>query len=149
MPTTKNLGLVNVLEGENFDIDVYNGNNDKVDAFAGTVPKKKTLFSNANGTSNTIALNDSAANYDYVLISWVDNDGFYHADTPCINGKKAQLSTVYVRPTVPAYAKSAVVNVSGTSISFESNFQMQLPPGEINSNVIPVKITKVVGVKGF
>lgn len=149
MPTTKNLGLVNVLEGESFDIDVYNGNNDKVDAFAGTVPKKKTLYANANGTSNTIALNDSAANYDYVLISWVDNDGFYHADTPCINGKKAQLSTIYVRQEVPAYAKSAVVNVSGTSISFESNFQMQLPPGTINSNIIPVNITKVVGVKGF
>lgn len=149
MATTKNLGLVNVLEGENFDIDVYNGNNDKVDAFAGTVPKKKTLFENANGTSSTIALNDSAANYDYVLISWKDNDGWYHADAPCINGKKAQLSTVYVRPTAPAYAKSAVVNVAGTSISFESNFQMELPQGTVNSGIIPVKITKVVGVKGF
>lgn len=149
MATTKNLRLVNVLEGENFDIDVYNGNNDKVDAFAGTVPKKKTLFENANGTSSTIALNDSAANYDYVLISWKDNDGYNHSDIPCVNGKKALLSTVYVRPTAPAYAKSAVVNVAGTSISFESNFQMELPSGTVNSGVIPVKITKVVGVKGF
>lgn len=149
MPTTPNLGLVNVLEGENFDIDVYNGNNDKVDAFAGTMPKKTTLFENANGTSSTIALNDSAANYDSVLISWIDNDGYNHSDIPCVNGKKALLSTVYIRAAQDGYMKSAVINVSGTSVSFESNLQMVVPAGTITSGVIPVKITKVVGVKGF
>lgn len=149
MPTTKNLGLVNVSEGENFDIDIYNGNNDKVDVFAGKQPKKSVLFVNANGTSSTIALNNSAANYDYVLISWVDNDGFYHADTPCINGKKALLSTILVASgRSEAYAKSAVVNVSGTSINFEGNSEMKFPSGVITGNV-PIKIIKVTGVKGF
>lgn len=149
MATTPNLGLSQITEDENFDIDTYNDDNLKVDAFAGTIPTKRTLYSNANGSSSTIALNDSAANYDYVLISWVDNDGFYHADIPCVNDKKALLSTVYVRGAQDGYMKSAVINVSGTSVSFESNRQMVIPEATITSSIIPVKITKVVGVKGF
>ena len=149
MATTPNLGLVNVLEDENFDIDVYNGNNDKVDVFAGTIPTKRTLYSNENGSSSTIALNDSAANYNSVLISWIDNDGYNHADVPCVNGKQALLSTSYVVADSTGYIKSAVIGVSGTSITFESNKEMKLPAGTITGSIIPVKITKVVGVKGF
>lgn len=149
MATTPKLGLSQLTEDENFDIDTYNADNLKVDEFAGTVPTKRTLYSNANGSSSTIALNDSAANYDSVLISWIDNDGYNHSDIPCVNGKKALLSTVYIRAAQDGYMKSAVINVSGTSVSFESNRQMVVPAGTITSGVIPVKITKVVGVKGF
>lgn len=146
MPTTKNLGLVNVLEGENFDIDVYNGNNDKVDAFAGTVPKKKTLFSNANGTSKTIALNDSAANYSYVEITYTDNENIATSSVYASNGKTAQLSTMTPLSTVIGF-KIANVSVSGTTISFVNNKEIQLPSGTGISN--PIRITKVIGVKGF
>lgn len=149
MPTTQNLGLVNVLQSENFNIDVYNSNNDKVDAFAGRQPKKTTLFENANGTSSTIALNDSAANYNSILISWIDNNGFYHADVPCVNGKQALLSTSYVGDASIGNIKSAIISVSGTSITFSRNKEMQLPSGIISPGVTPVKITRVVGVKGF
>ena len=149
MATTPNLGLSQLTEDENFDIDTYNGDNLKVDAFAGTIPTKTTLYSNANGSSSTIALSDSAANYDSVLISWIDNDGFYHADIPCVNGKKALLSGGYILTEKYGFLKSAVIDVSGTSISFDSNREMVLPAGTISSGMTPVKITKVVGVKGF
>ena len=71
MPTTQNLGLVNVLESENFDIDVYNGNNDKVDSFAGAIEKDYVLFKNANGATGTVALSDSAANYNEIKIKLI------------------------------------------------------------------------------
>lgn len=146
MPTTKNLGLVNVLESENFDIDVYNGNNDKVDAFAGTMPKKTTLFENANGTSSTIALNDSAANYNSVLISWIDNDNNTQPDVVAVNGKTTNINAVDVKADGTTYIKSAIASVNGTTITFMSNRESH--NGVISgSNVI--KITKVVGVKGF
>lgn len=149
MTTTPNLGLSQLTEDEEFDIYTYNADNLKVDTFAGTIPTKRTLYSNANGSGSTIALSDSAANYDSVLISWIDNDGYNHSDIPCVNGKKALLSTAYILAAQNGFMKSAVINVSGTSVSFESNREMLLPAGTISSGVTPVKITKVVGVKGF
>lgn len=147
MPTTPNLGLVNVLEGENFDIDVYNGNNDKVDTFAGTIPQKSVLFENANGTNSTVALNDSSANYSYVEITYTDNENLATSSVSAKNGEKAQLSTFHAFSGNKLGAKIADVLVSGTTISFVSNTEVQVPSGTGLNN--PIKITKVVGVKGF
>lgn len=152
MPTTKNLGLVNVLESENFDIDVYNGNNDKVDAFSATIPKKTTLFENANGTSSTIALNDSAANYDSILIDWMDNDKNVYYGWGCKNGSKTRLNSCANGESSSVF-RSAIIKVSGTSITFSENRMYLVSEAGFSHNpapgVIPIKITKVVGVKGF
>ncbi|AXH71803.1 hypothetical protein HOT76_gp26 [Eggerthella phage PMBT5] len=152
MPTTPNLGLVNVLEGENFDIDVYNGNNDKVDAFSVTIPKKTTLFENANGTSSTIALNDSAANYDSILIDWMDNDSNVYYGWGCKNGSKTRLNSC-ANGESSAVFRSAIIKVSGTSITFSENRMSLVSEAGYSRNpspsTIPVKITKVIGVKGF
>lgn len=119
MPTTTNLGLVNVLEGENFDIDVYNGNNDKVDAFAGRQPKKTTLYENANGTSGTIALRDTLANYNYIIID------FSSAKTSSNSGKQKKASMILNEPngktcslTIWHRASAAIAQAFSTEFSF-------------------------------
>lgn len=146
MATTPNLGLSQLTEDENFDIDTYNGDNLKVDTFAGTIPTKRTLYSNENGSSSTIALNDSAANYNSVLISWIDNDNNTQPDIVAVNGKTTNINAVDVKADGITYIKSAIASVNGTAITFVSNRESY--NGVISgSNVI--KITKVVGVKGF
>ena len=149
MPTTPNLGLVNVLEDENFDIDVYNGNNDKVDAFAGRQPKKTTLFENANGSNSTIALNDSAANYNYIEVTFLTDEGTTQLENAS-NGKKVSVTQqLLIGKTI--VTKIALINISGTSISWESNTQTYQTTStfDIDDVIKAYLITKVVGVKGF
>lgn len=149
MPTTPNLGLVNVLESENFDIDVINGNNDKVDEFAGSQPKKTTLFENANGSNSTIALNDSAANYNYIEVTFLTDEGTTQLENAS-NGKKVSISQQLLTGTT-IITKIALINISGTSISWSSNLQTYQTTSAFNIDKVtkPYLITKVVGVKGF
>lgn len=152
MATTPNLGLSQLTEDENFDIDTYNGDNLKVDTFAGTIPTKRTLYANANGTSSTIALNDSAANYDSILVDWVDNDGNTYYGWGCKNGASTRLNSC-VNGTNSSVFRSATISVSGTSISFSNNKISWVTESGYATNPLPgeaaIKVTKVVGVKGF
>jgi len=146
MATTPNLGLSQLTEDENFDIDTYNGDNLKVDTFAGTIPKEKTLYSNANGSSNTIALNDSAANYTKISIEYTDNANVATSIVTSRNGQKTQLLTVTDLSNNNFGFKLANVTPSGTSITWDTNKEIQLPSGTIGIEN-PIKITKVVGIK--
>lgn len=154
MPTTPNLGLVNVLEGENFDIDVYNGNNDKVDAFAGTMPKKTTLFENANGTSSTIALNDSLANYSYIIIDFLSNptykgySGRQKKSSILLNdpnGKVCSLTIWHRGSASIAQVFSTEFNFTGTSVTnidhWFGNFGSSIEVSELEG----ILITKIDG----
>jgi hypothetical protein len=156
MPTTPKLGLVNVLEGENFDIDVYNGNNDKVDAFAGRQPKKTTLYANANGTSGTIALNDTLSNYSYIIVDFSgatgtssysgrQKNGSMLLNDP--NGKTCSL-TIWHRPTAStAQVFSTEFSFSGTSVTnvdhWFGNFGSVTEVSPFNG----ILITKIDGYK--
>lgn len=146
MATTPNLGLSQLTEDEIFDIDTYNGDNLKVDTFAGTIPKEKTLYSNANGSSNTIALNDSAANYTKISIEYTDNENVATSIVTSRNGQNTQLLTVTDLSNNNFGFKLANVMPSGTSITWDVNKEIQLPSGTIGM-AKPIKITKVIGIK--
>jgi len=149
MATTPKLGLSQLTEDENFDIGTYNADNLKVDTFAGTIPTKRTLYSNANGSNSTIALNDSAANYNYIEVTFLTDEGTTQLENAS-NGKKVSVTQQLLIGTT-IVTKIALINISGTSISWSSNLQTYQTTSAFNIDKVTKAylITKVVGVKGF
>ena len=152
MPTTPNLGLVNVLEGENFDIDVYNGNNDKVDEFSGTIEKDYILFKNANGATGTVALSESAANYNEIKIKLLYNDGvsnYVKQEAGLYNGDRTMFSFVLASGGPSISIASGKLTISGTSVTIYATNKGTISDasGNLTVDATTIKITDVVGVK--
>lgn len=107
----------------------------------------QVLYSSANGTAGTVTLSDSAENYTYIEI-------FYRSsgDNACgsvkvfnPNGKLVHLGTIHYIADYD-YAKFALVNVSGSMITFSQNYQIILKSnGSIYSAENAIFITRVVG----
>lgn len=108
------------------------------------------LYYNASGTQSTIQLNDSSANYSYLEIYYMNDDD----KTSCVkidnpNGKSVELSMVAYWSGL-MYLRTAVVSISGTSITWNSNYTGWATVGAngtttYNNNLI--YITKIVGYK--
>ena len=86
----------------------------------------QVLYNNASGTAGTVTLSDSAENYTYLEI-------FYRSsgDNACgsvkvfnPNGKLVHLGTIHYIADYD-YAKFALVNVSGSMITFNQNYQIK------------------------
>lgn len=107
----------------------------------------KVLYNSANGTAETVTLSDSAENYTYLEI-------FYRSsgDNACgsvkvfnPNGKLVHLGTIHYIADFD-YAKFALVNVSGSMITFSQNYQITLKNnGSTYSAENAIFITRVVG----
>lgn len=107
----------------------------------------KVLYNNASGTAGTVTLSDSAENYTYLEI-------FYRSsgDNACgsvkvfnPNGKLVHLGTIHYIADYD-YAKFALVNVSGSMITFNQNYQIILKSnGSVYSAENAIYITRVVG----
>lgn len=107
----------------------------------------KVLYNNASGTAGTVTLSDSAENYTYLEI-------FYRSsgDNACgsvkvfnPNGKLVHLGTIHYIADYD-YAKFALVNVSGSMITFSQNYQIILKNnGSEYSAENAIYITRVVG----
>lgn len=107
----------------------------------------KVLYNNASGTAGTVTLSDSAENYTYLEI-------FYRSsgDNACgsvkvfnPNGKLVHLGTIHYIADYD-YAKFALVNVSGSMITFRQNYQITLKSnGSSYSSENAIYITRVVG----
>lgn len=107
----------------------------------------KVLYNSANGTAETVTLSDSADNYTYLEI-------FYRSsgDNACCsvkvfspNGKLVHLGTIHYIADYD-YAKFALVNVSGSMITFSQNYQIILKSnGSTYSAENAIFITRVVG----
>lgn len=107
----------------------------------------KVLYNNANGTAGTVTLSDSAENYTYLEIfyrSSGDNAcGSVKVFSP--NGKLVHLGTIHYIADYD-YAKFALVNVSGSMITFNQNYQITLKNnGSVYSAENAIYITRVVG----
>lgn len=107
----------------------------------------QVLYNNANGTAGTVTLSDSVENYTYVEIfyrSSGDNAcGSVKVFSP--NGKLVHLGTIHYIADYD-YAKFALVNVSGSMITFSQNYQITLKNnGSIYSAENAIYITRVVG----
>lgn len=107
----------------------------------------QVLYSSAKGTAGTVTLSDSVENYTYLEI-------FYRSsgDNACSsvkvfspNGKLVHLGTVHYIADYD-YAKFALVNVSGSMITFSQNYQITLKSnGSVYSAENAIFITRVVG----
>lgn len=105
------------------------------------------LYNNASGTAGTVTLSDSAENYAYLEIfyrSSGDNAcGSVKVFSP--NGKLVHLGTIHYVADYD-YAKFALVNVSGSMITFSQNYQITLKNnGSVYSTENAIYITRVVG----
>ena len=107
----------------------------------------QVLYNNASGTAGTVTLSDSAENYTYLEIfyrSSGDNAcGSVNVFSP--NGKLVHLGTIHYIADYD-YAKYALVNVSGSMITFNQNYQIILKNnGSEYSAENAIYITRVVG----
>lgn len=107
----------------------------------------QVLYSSASGTAGTVTLSDSAENYTYIEIfyrSSGDNAcGSVKVFSP--NGKLVHLGTIHYVADFD-YAKFALVNVSGSMITFSQNYQITIKNnGSTYSAENAIFITRVVG----
>ena len=107
----------------------------------------KVLYNSASGTAGTVTLSDSAENYTYLEIfyrSSGDNAcGSVKVFSP--NGKLVHLGMIHHIADYD-YAKFALVNVSGSMITFSQNYQITLKNnGSVYSAENAIYITRVVG----
>lgn len=107
----------------------------------------KVLYNSANGTAGTVTLSDSVENYTYLEIfyrSSGDNAcGSVKVFSP--NGKLVHLGTIHYIADYD-YAKFALVNISGSMITFSQNYQIILKNnGSEYSAENAIYITRVVG----
>lgn len=107
----------------------------------------QVLYNNTSGTTGTVTLSDSAANYTYLEIfyrSSGDNAcGSVKVFSP--NGKLVHLGTIHYIADYD-YAKFALVSVSGSMITFSQNYQITLKNnGSTYSAENAIFITRVVG----
>ena len=107
----------------------------------------QVLYSSASGTAGTVTLSDSVENYTYLEIfyrSSGDNAcGSVKVFSP--NGKLVHLGTIHYIADYD-YAKFALVNVSGSMITFSQNYQITLKSnGSVYSAENAIYITRVVG----
>lgn len=107
----------------------------------------QVLYNSASGTAGTVTLSDSAENYTYLEIfyrSSGDNAcGSVKVFSP--NGKLVHLGTIHYVADYD-YAKFALVNVSGSRITFSQNYQITIKNnGSVYSAENAIFITRVVG----
>ena len=107
----------------------------------------QVLYNSENGTAGTVTLSDSAENYTYIEIfyrSSGDNAcGSVKVFSP--NNKLVHLGTIHYIADYD-YAKFALVNVSGSMITFNQNYQIILKNnGSEYSAENAIFITRVVG----
>lgn len=83
---------------------------------------KKNLYNNASGSNATITLSETAANFAYLDIHSIDNDGivnFTRVHSP--NGKSVRLGGAVVTSGGRLYIKAALISISGTAVTFVAN----------------------------
>jgi hypothetical protein len=107
----------------------------------------KVLYNSANGTAETVTLSDSAENYTYLEIFYRSSGnnacGSVKVFSP--NGKLVHLGTIHYIADFD-YAKFALVNVSGSMITFSQNYQITPKNnGSTYSAENAIFITRVVG----
>lgn len=113
----------------------------------GVCTSGQVLYNSTNGTAGTVTLSDSAENYTYLEIfyrSSGDNAcGSVKVFSP--NNKLVHLGTIHYIADYD-YAKFALVNISGSMITFSQNYQITLKSnGSVYSAENAIYITRVVG----
>ena len=107
--------------------------------------RSKVLFDNMNGTSGTVPLSESAANFIYLEILCFRHDGFYSSGLiPYPNGKAVYLShSIFYAPDNAVYNYPKRVVISGTNITVD--YQKWSTSSSSHGTDDNNKIVKVIG----
>ena len=119
--------------------------------------KPTTLYNNTTGTTGTVTLSDSVANYSYIEIMYrrnanleVWNNHFYESTRlSAPDGKMASLSVSYPAETTTTQISTKLVLVSGTSITVKRECYANIVQGSSGQagTQSTVYIVKVLGYK--
>jgi len=109
----------------------------------------KNLYNNESGTTGTVTLSESVANFAYIEIFYDDaNNGVCSSvKVPSPNGKSVALQVITKGNDTNLRINAKKVSISGTSIT-SSNYQIIYAPhdnGSWNNNEISIQ--KVVGYR--
>lgn len=118
-----------------------------------TIQGATVLYENSSGTTGTVTLSESAANFDYLEIYPMLQDGvrapLVKVSSP--DGKTADLNWAGTWSGGNVAVACARVAISGAGISFTSNYQVTMASGgthTVSTNAANlIYITKVVGYK--
>lgn len=118
-------------------------------AHQGTIQcKPTTLYDNSSGTTGTVTLNQTAANFNYLEIFYARSSKYNSVKVFSPNGKVVQLTSAYAVGNGYTQFGCKVVTINGTSItSSTENFQ------NINSTIVAngtqstLSILRVIGYK--
>lgn len=116
-------------------------------------PKPSVLYDSTSGTTGTVTLSSSAANFSYLeIFLYKDNtSGWWSVKVPSPNGKVVQVGTTYYTNAsgVGLQVIGKTVTISGTSITAGTEFYMNFndSTGAVKAigGQTSIKIMRVVG----
>ena len=114
-----------------------------------------SLYSNSSGTTGTVTLSDSSANYSYLEIFLYKDStsGWWSVKVPAPNGKVVQVGTQYYAgaSNVGIQMIGKTVTISGTTITpgteFYMNFNSSTGAVAALGGQTSIKIMRVIGYK--
>ena len=110
----------------------------------------KTLYDNSSGTTGTVTLSESAANYLYLELFFTDNNKtrLYSTKIYNPNGKKVNLFATEINNTT-LNIRASTRTISGTSITVDSSLYKTIGTNGIEDTNTTnyLYITKVIGYK--
>lgn len=109
----------------------------------------KTLYNNSSGTTGTVTLSETSANFTYLEIYFGDSaNGSPHNSTKVYspNGKKVA-TTICSKSGTNIRINTRNLTISGTSVT-QANGQVIFPPSASTYTVNEQKIYKIIGYKG-
>ena len=106
-----------------------------------TIYRAKSLWDNMSGTTGTVTLNETAANFAVLEIFYTSGSAICCQRVTYPNGKTCRLMDYGQQ-----YMYNKVVSISGTSITVSSFKRVTISNG-LNEDVDSIKILKVVGYR--
>ena len=111
-----------------------------------------TLYTNSSGTTGTITLSETSANFNYLEVYYAltTDSGYSCSKVQSPNGKKANLQIVNGIATNNISIAGCTISISGTSVTFSAGKTIAIASGfTLNgfSNTNEIKIYKILGYR--
>ena len=110
-----------------------------------------SLYDNASGTQGTITLSDSASNYQFLIINFRRDTGYFSARVDNPNGRQITVPTTFYQEGNPnnMYVYSSKLGFNNNTVTYIYHGLAHLPSGGTVSvgNDDNVKVVKILGYK--
>lgn len=108
--------------------------------------RSKILYGSTTGTTGTVTLTETAANFKKLQIFYRNNDNYYHGqEVYDPNGKTIMLMSSY--PDSSGWLNTSAVKVSGTSITVSKYYHFNGLNSNLSQELNCIYITGVVGYR--